>query len=98
MKIPVFGAGVLGCNLARNFFCAGKDVKLLVILSVLNLIGRFLVDGFRVGHTKAWTIPGTEDRKPYITAKDTCRKWVFGTVGMAVISAALSGIMVLFLR
>lgn len=29
MKIPVFGAGVLGCNLARNFFRAGKDVKLL---------------------------------------------------------------------
>lgn len=29
MKILVFGAGVLGCNLARNFFCAGKDVKLL---------------------------------------------------------------------
>ncbi|WP_156108534.1 ketopantoate reductase family protein [Oscillibacter sp. ER4] len=25
----VFGAGVLGCNLARNFFCAGKDVTLL---------------------------------------------------------------------
>ena len=29
MKILVFGAGVLGCNLARNFFCAGKDVTLL---------------------------------------------------------------------
>ena len=29
MKILVFGAGELGCNLARNFFCAGKDVKLL---------------------------------------------------------------------
>ena len=123
MKILVFGAGVLGCNLARNFFRAGKDVKLLargswaeeiqkngargflagfwqllVILSVMNLIDRFLVDGFWVGHTKAWTIPGTEDLKPYITAKDTCRKWVFGTVGMAVISAALSGIMVLLLH
>ena len=30
MKILVFGAGVLGCNLARNFFRAGKDVTLLV--------------------------------------------------------------------
>ena len=29
MKILVFGAGVLGCNLARNFFRAGKDVMLL---------------------------------------------------------------------
>ena len=51
MKILVFGAGVLGCNLARNFFRAGKDVKLM-----------------------------------------------FGTVGMAVISPALSGIMVLLLH
>lgn len=29
MKILVFGAGVLGCNLANNLFCAGKDVTLL---------------------------------------------------------------------
>lgn len=29
MKILVFGAGVLGCNLARNFFRAGKVVTLL---------------------------------------------------------------------
>lgn len=29
MKILVFGAGVLGCNLARNLFRGGKDVTLL---------------------------------------------------------------------
>lgn len=29
MKILVFGAGVLGCNLARNLFRAGKDTTLL---------------------------------------------------------------------
>lgn len=29
MKILVFGAGVLGCNLANDLFCAGKDVILL---------------------------------------------------------------------
>ena len=29
MKILVYGAGVLGCNLARNFWRAGKDVTLL---------------------------------------------------------------------
>ena len=87
---------VCAVNSARGFLAGFW--QLLVILSVMNLIDRFLVDGFRVGHTKAWTIPGTEDRKPYITAKDTCRKWVFGTVGMAVISAALSGIIALFLR
>ena len=59
---------------------------------------RFLVDDFWVGHTKAWTIPGTEDLKPYITAKDKAKKWLFGTVGMAVISAALAAIMMLFMK
>ena len=29
MKILIFGAGVLGCNLARNLFRSGKDVTLL---------------------------------------------------------------------
>lgn len=87
---------VYAVNGARGFLAGFW--QLLVILSVMNLIDRFLVDGFWVGHTKAWTIPGTEDLNPYITAKDTCRKWVFGTVGMAVISAALSGIMVLLLH
>ena len=29
MRILVYGAGVLGCNLARDFFRAGKDVALL---------------------------------------------------------------------
>ena len=29
MKILVYGAGVLGCNLARNLFRAGRDVTLL---------------------------------------------------------------------
>ena len=29
MKFLVFGAGVLGCNLASNLFRAGKDVTLL---------------------------------------------------------------------
>lgn len=72
--------------------------QLLVMLSVMNLMDRFLVDGYWVGHTKAWTIPGTEDLKPYISAAAKRKKWLYGTVGMAVISAVLSGIMTLFLR
>ena len=71
--------------------------QMLVVLSVMNLIDRFLVDDFWVGHTEAWTIPGTEDLKPYITGKDKCRKWLFGTVGMGVISALLSAIMMLLI-
>ena len=70
--------------------------QLFVILSVMNLIDRFLVDGYWVGHTNAWVIPGTEDLKPYITAADKRKKWTFGTVGMLVIAAILAGIMCLF--
>ena len=68
------------------------------ILSVMNLIDRFWVDGYWVGHTNAWEIPGTEDLKPYITAKDKGKKWLFGTIGMAVISAVLAAIMMLFMK
>lgn len=98
--IPGYIAYVLICVYAvngANGFFAGFW-QLLVILSVMNLINRFIVDGFWVGRTKAWTIPGTEDMKPYITAKDKCKKWIFGTLGMAVISSALSGIMMIFVH
>ena len=69
-----------------------------VILSVMNLIDRFLIDEYWVGHTKAWIIPGTEDLRPYITAKDKKKKWIMGTVGMALLAAILSGIMALMLK
>ena len=67
---------VYAVNGARGFVAGFW--QLLVILSVMNLIDRFLVDGFWVGHTKAWTIPGTEDLKPYITKQDKCKKWLSG--------------------
>ena len=85
---------VYALNGARGFFAGFW--QLLAILSVMNLIDRFLIDGYWVGRTKAWTIPGTEDLRPYITAKDKAKKWLFGTVGMAVIAAVLAGIMTLF--
>ena len=93
--VPGYIAYVLGCVYAVNGakgFVQGFW-QLFVILSVMNLIDRFLIDGYWVGHTNAWTIPGTEDLKPYITAKDKQKKWLFGTVGMAVIAAVLAAIM-----
>ena len=69
-----------------------------VILSVMNLIDRFLIDDYWVGHTKAWIIPGTEDLRPYITTKDKKQKWIMGTVGMAFIAAVLAGIMAVILK
>lgn len=98
--IPGYIAYVLICvyavNGASGFFAGFW--QMFVILSVMNLIDRFLVDGFWVGHTKAWTIRGTEDLKPYITAKDKCKKWIFGTIGMVVIAAVLSAVMMLFIH
>ena len=42
--------------------------------------------------------PGTEDLKPYITAKGKQKKWLFGTVGMAAIAAVLAAIMTVFIH
>ena len=59
---------------------------------------RLLVDGYWVGHTNAWTIPEQKIVKPYITAKDKQKKWLFGTVGMAAIAAALARIMMFLME
>ena len=69
-----------------------------VILSIMNLIDRFLIDEYWVGHTRDWIIPGTEDLRTYITAKNKKQKWIMGTAGMALLAAILSGIMSLILK
>ena len=91
---------VLVCVYAINGACGFWPGfwQSFVILSIMNLIDRFLIDEYWVGHTKAWIIPGTEDLRPYITTKDKKQKWIMGTVGMAVTSAVLSGIMTLILK
>lgn len=98
--VPVYIGYILVCvyviNDARGF--VSGFWQLFVILSVMNLVDRFLIDDFWVGHTRAWTIPGTEDLKPYIPAAVKRRKWAFGTVGLAVIAALLSGVMTLFVH
>ena len=86
---------VYAINGARDFLSGFW--QMFVILSVMNVMDRFLVDGWWVGHTKAWTIPGTEDLKPYITRQDKIKKWIMGTVGMAVVSAVLAGIAALIM-
>ncbi len=95
--IPGYIAYVLVCvyavNGARGFLPGFW--QLVVILEIMNLIDRFLVDDYWVGHTKAWRIPGTEDLRPYITAQDKKRKWLFGTLGLTLVAAILSGVMAL---
>ena len=92
--IPVYLAYVLICMYAINGAQGFWDGfwQCFVILSVMNLIDRFLIDELWVGHTKAWIIPSTEDLMPYITKADRRKKWFAGTIGMAVIAAMLAGI------
>ena len=98
--IPGYFIYVLVCayavNGARGF--VSGFLQMFAILSIMNLIDRILVDGYWVGYTNDWNIPGTEDLKPYITSDDKKKKWIFGTVGMAIVSAILSGIMCLIIR
>ena len=92
--IPIYLFYVLLCVYAINgtqtFW--GGFWQCFVILSVMNLIDRLGIDGYWVGHTKAWVIPGTEDLMPYISKSDKQKKWLFGTLGMAVISLLLAGL------
>jgi len=100
LGIPLYFTFVLvsvyAVNGARGFWQGFW--QLFAILSVMNLIDRLLIDEYWVGRTKAWDIPGTEDLKPYIDRKDKIGKWLIGTVGFAVLSAILSGVMALVLR
>ena len=92
--VPLYIAYVLICVYAVNGaqgFLTGFW-QCLVILSVMNLIDRLGIDGYWVGRTKAWVISGTEDLMPYISKADKQKKWLFGTVGMAVFSLILAGI------
>ena len=94
--IPGYISYVLVCVYGINGthgFAAGFW-QLLVILSVMNLIDRFLIDGYWVGHTNAWTIPGNRGSEALHHRKRTSRKrWLFGTVGMAVIAMVLAAMM-----
>ena len=100
LGIPLYFIFVLvstyAVNGARGFWPGFWQI--FAILSIMNLIDRLFIDEYWVGHTKAWEIPGTEDMKPYINTKDKIGKWLMGTVGFAILSAVLSGIMALILR
>ncbi len=73
-------------------------LHIFAILSIVNLFDRFVIDILWVEHTNAWTIPGTEELKPYINKRDKILKWTMGTVGFAVFSAILSTMMTIVLK
>ena len=87
---------VYGINGARGFITPFLQIYALAMAE--GLFDRFFIDAYWVGHTKAWTIPGTEDLKPYIPKKTLFIKWLIVIVGNPLIAAFLSGIMFLFVR
>ena len=89
-------ACVYGINGTRGFWPGFW--QMFAVLSIVNLVDRLLIDEYWVGHTRAWDIPGTEDLKPYINGEDKLRKWLFGTVGFALICAVLAGIMLMIVK
>ena len=86
---------VYGINGARGFWQPFWQIYALAMVE--GLFDRFFIDTYWVGHTKAWTIPGTEDLKPYIPKKTLIVKWLIVIVGNPIIAAILSGIMQLIL-
>ena len=87
---------VYGINGARGFITPFLQIYALAMAE--GLFDRFFIDAYWVGHNKAWTIPGTEDLKPYIPKKTLIIKWLIVIVGNPLIAAFLSGIMFLFVR
>ena len=85
---------IYGINGARGFWSPFWQIYALAMAE--GLFDRFFIDWYWVGHTKAWTIPGTEDLKPYIPRKTLIVKWVITIIGNPLIAAALAGIMLLF--
>ena len=55
---------VYGINGARGFIVPFLQIYAMTMAE--GLFDRFFIDWYWVEHTKAWTIPGTEDLRPYI--------------------------------
>ena len=87
---------VYGINGARGFLMPFLQIYALMMAE--GLFDRFFIDTYWVGHTKAWTIPGTEDLRPYIPRKTWIIKWLIVIIGNPLIAVALSGIMLLFVK
>lgn len=98
--IPVYLIYVLISVYVINGVCGFLFgfLHIFAILSIVNLFDRFVIDVLWVEHTNAWTIPGTEELKPYINKRDKILKWTMGTVGFAAFSVILSAIMTIVLK
>ena len=86
---------VYGINGARGFIVPFLQIYAMTMAE--GLFDRFFIDWYWVEHTKAWTIPGTEDLRPYIPQKTKIVKWLITIVGNPIIAAVLAGTMMVVL-
>ena len=70
-----------------------RFLQMTAIYLIMGLFDRLFIDGYWVGHTKAWLIPGTEDLQPYIPQKTALRKWIGTLAGFPLLAAALAGLL-----
>ena len=87
---------VYGVNGARGFWQPFRQIYALAMAE--GLFDRCFIDWYWVGHTRAWTIPGTEDLKPYIPKKRLIVKWLTVLIGNPILAAILAGLMLPFFR
>ena len=84
-------AAVYFVNGARGFGEIFLQITAVLLLS--GLFDRIFIDGYWVGKTKAWLIPGTEDLMPYIPKKTKIKKWLGTMVGFPILAAIQAGIL-----
>ncbi|MBQ8973847.1 MAG: hypothetical protein IJ074_12320 [Clostridia bacterium] len=82
---------VYGINGARGFWSPFWQIYAIAMAE--GLFDRFFIDWYWVGQTKAWTIPGTEDLKPYIPRKTLIVKWAVVILGNPIIAAVIAGVL-----
>ncbi|MBQ1389778.1 MAG: hypothetical protein IIY78_09145 [Clostridia bacterium] len=89
-------AMVYGINGASGF--TQGFMQMFIIYMIMNIFDRLFIDVYWVGHTKTWIIPGTEDLMPYIPLKVHIKKWVGTIMLFSIVSAAIAGLMQLFMK
>ena len=84
-------AMVYGINGVKGFWEGFWQMCFILLFS--GLFDRLFIDEYRVGHTKAWIIPGTEDLMPYINNKNRLFKWLGTVVGFPIFALIAAAVM-----